>query len=123
MKSDLDEKQECEGCGDDRGLMEVDGLVLCRTCREDYYARHRLDWAEDFIFHGDPDRNLFLMDWFFGGLDRAEQMEVLQKAFADMLHGMRRDQAEDMMKRYVLEQKDAYGEYLDKALHARAIRE
>lgn len=123
MRSDVDERQLCEGCGDDRGLMEVDGLVLCRTCREDYYAKNRLDHAKDFIFHDEMDQKLFLKDWFFGGLDRAEQMEVLQKAFADMLHGMRRDQAEDMMKRYVLEQKDAYGEYLDKALHAREIRE
>lgn len=123
MRSDVDERQLCEGCGDDRGLMEVDGLVLCRTCREDYYAKNRLDHAKDFIFHDEMDQKLFLKDCFFGGLDRAEQMEVLQKAFADMLHGMRRDQAEDMMKRYVLEQKDAYGEYLDKALHAREIRE
>lgn len=123
MRSDVDERQLCEGCGDDRGLMEVDSLVLCRTCREDYYAKNRLDHAKDFIFHDEMDQKLFLKDWFFGGLDRAERMEVLQKAFADMLHGMRRDQAEDMMKRYVLEQKDAYGEYLDKALHAREIRE
>lgn len=121
MRSDVDERQLCESCGDDRGLMEVDGLILCRACREDYYARHRLDYAKDFIFHNEMDRNLFLKDWFFGGLDRTEQMEVLKQAFGQMLQGMRKDLAEDMMKRYVEAQKDAYGDYMDKALGAREV--
>lgn len=122
MKSDLDEKQECEGCGDDRGLMEVDGLILCRTCREDYYSKHRLDHAKDFIFHDEMDQKLFLKDWFFGGLDRSEQMDILKKAFGDILQGMHKELAEGMMKAYVQEQKEAYGDYMDKTLHAREIR-
>lgn len=123
MRSDVDEKQECEGCGDDRGLMEVDGLILCRTCREDYYSKHRLDHAKDFIFHNEMDQKLFLKDWFFGGLDRTEQIEILKKAFEEIHNGMRKDLAEDMMKAYVQDQKDAFGDYMDKKLKAREVKE
>lgn len=95
--------------------MGIDGLILCRTCREDYYSKHRLDHAKDFIFHDEMDQKLFLKDWFFGGLNRSEQMEILKKAFGDILQGMRKDLAEGMMKAYVQEQKEAYGDYMDRA--------
>lgn len=123
MRSDVDERQLCEGCGDDRGLMEVDGLVLCRTCREDYYITHRKEYAEDFVMHTDLDKAIFLKDWFFGQLDREKQIDILLTAFKEMKGGMNHDLAENMMQEYVQDQKDAYCDYLDEKLEAMEVRQ
>lgn len=77
------DEPECEECGWAQGLKKVDGILLCRDCREKYFLEQCRGRYWDFITKNDHGRtkNDFVLNWWFNNLPKETQGEILFRAF------------------------------------------
>lgn len=114
----------CDMCGDPDGLLEVGGMVLCRSCREKFYLEACRDKMWDFINAQPMDVYNFAVDYWFQQLPKSDQgrvaMEALKREFAFPLY-YNEYQLNELIKSYATEFKSEFADYMDK-LEAREVQ-
>ncbi|MGI6096427.1 MAG: hypothetical protein ACOYBL_13635 [Lachnospiraceae bacterium] len=109
------EAEICERCGDEYGLKNVDGAILCRDCRAALYLDEYKDRRFDFILSDDSSKIDFVEGWL-ECLSDAEKAEVLMDAFKSHFSlPLPEKQAEldRLLQSYVEECKSDFTDYLD----------
>lgn len=113
----------CDMCGDPDELLEVGGMVLCRSCREKFYLEACRDKMWDFINAQPMDVYNFAVDYWFHQLPKSDQgrvaMEALKREFAFPLY-YNEYQLNELIKNYATEFKSEFADYMDK-LEAREV--
>lgn len=113
----------CDMCGDPDRLLEVGGMVLCRSCREKFYLEACRDKMWDFINAQPMDVYNFAVDYWFHQLPKIDQgrvaMEALKREFAFPLY-YNEYQLNELIKNYATEFKSEFADYMDK-LEAREV--
>lgn len=114
----------CDMCGDPDELLEVEGMVLCRSCREKFYLEACRDKMWDFINAQPMDVYNFAVDYWFHQLPKSDQgrvaMEALKREFAFPLY-YNEYQLNELIKSYATEFKSEFADYMDK-LEAREVQ-
>lgn len=80
---DYDHEPRCAECGWGQDLKEINGILLCRDCREVYYLKNCRDLYWKFIsesYSGSTKRD-FALVWWFDNLPEETQGEILFRAF------------------------------------------
>lgn len=110
------EAPSCIECGWKQDLKEVDGVLLCRDCREAYYYEHCQDKFWNFIFSSKEEKKSFALEWWFRNLPEEEQTEIAFQSFRrDVLskvasiHELRVVE----IREYVKEHMDCFADFIE----------
>lgn len=113
----------CDFCGAPDNLLEVGGMVLCRTCREKFYLESCQDRMWDFINAQPMDVYNFAVEHWFDQLPKSDQgriaLEALKREFSLPLY-YNEYQLNELIKGYAAEYKSEFADYMDK-LEAREM--
>lgn len=106
----------CEGCGDDYNLKDIDGHILCRSCREGLYVHDYQDRAWEFINATTEDKLNFCFSWWFNQLSKPEKADILMEALKrefSIPFPWNQYQLKSMLRSYTEEYKSDFCDYLD----------
>lgn len=126
MRNDVDQRQECDGCGGDYHLAYVDGIFLCQTCRDEYYRREYPELYEKFIEAEKIDRHNFWKNWVFEALSPETQATIVRsymdglKDFAPVFY---RQRMEELRKFCVEEYHEEFAQWMDEKKKVREVVE
>lgn len=107
----------CENCGEESGLMNVNGHVLCRDCRMFLYIKDYLDKGWEFINSSTEDKLNFVTSWWLATLSQEDQAQILIEAMKrefSVPFPWREFQIKSMIKSYLEEYKSEFCDYMDK---------
>ncbi len=108
------EEPECFNCGWTEGLEEVDGILLCRDCREKYYLENCRDQYLAFV-SGPQEIGRLALEWFLG-LDEEEQGRVAAECFKQEFSfplPQKQNQRDEIIAKYVQANAEAFAEYIE----------
>lgn len=117
MKNTRNNKPCCADCGWGQDLKEVNGVLLCRDCREEFYFENCQDKYWDFISGSQEEKQNFALNWWFRNLPKEVQGEIAFQAFRQEF-GSNLPQILNMKESeicgYVRDHADRFADYIER---------
>lgn len=110
------EEPECADCGWTEGLKEVDGVLLCRNCRETYYLESCQDSYLDFINKDREQQQDFFLAWWFENLPEYEKAKIAIRAWEKKYRldlPALRNEADGIIQDYVHDRRSDFREFIE----------